>query len=130
MDQQQQQAAQQGEEEEEMKGGDAARSVAVLLDPLPDETTCDDPSPLTASSPSPPLPTFTTPRLPAPLVLHTFLPPRAAAVDAPLAILLPCKVAAAPRLPLTCFAPRLDSWPIGELRSKQHIWSQPRRVHW
>ena len=79
-----------------------------------------DPSPA-ASPPSPPMPTSAPPRLPAPLVLHAYLLPRAVAVDAPRTILLPCHVAAAPRFPLTIFAPRLDSRPIGELRSQQHI---------
>ena len=88
-----------------------------------------DPSPPTASPPSPPLPTSVPHRLPAPQVLHAYLPPRAAAVDVPRTILLPCQVAAAPRIPLTMFAPRLDSRPIGEVRPQRHIWPQPRRMH-
>ena len=106
-----------------------------------------DPFPPTASPPSPPLPSSAPSRLPAPLVLHANLSPRAVAVDAPRTILLPCQgtaapinrfpliifaprqVTAAPRFPLTFHAPRLESRSIGEVPSQQHIWSQPRRVH-
>ena len=87
------------------------------------------PSPSTASSPSLLLPTSAPSRRPAPFGPHAYLPPRATAVTAPETISHPCQVTASPRFPSTICAPRLDSRPLSELRSQQHILPQPCRVH-